>query len=127
MEASIRETCEELLISESNIKLYGPLDYFLSPAGLRIDPYLGELVNYDGQYSNDEVSEIFTVPLAFFQNTPPKCYYNKVTMYPTDNFPFDKVPGGREYLGHVGNMRFYSMNMMDISYGDLRRRSCIII
>ena len=72
MEASIRETCEELLISESNIKLYGPLDYFLSPAGLRIDPYLGELVNYDGQYSNDEVSEIFTVPLAFFQNTPPK-------------------------------------------------------
>ena len=82
MEASIRETCEELLISESNIKLYGPLDYFLSPAG---------------QYSNDEVSEIFTVPLAFFQNTPPKCYYNKVTMYPTDNFPFDKVPGGREY------------------------------
>lgn len=41
MEASIRETCEELLISESNIKLYGPLDYFLSPAGLRIDPYLG--------------------------------------------------------------------------------------
>ena len=34
METSIRETCEELLISESNIKLYGPLDYFLSPAGL---------------------------------------------------------------------------------------------
>lgn len=97
METSIRETCEELLISESNIKLYGPLDYFLSPAGLRIDPYLGELVNYDGQYSNEEVSEIFTVPLAFFQNTPPKCYYNKVTMYPTDNFPFDKVPGGKEY------------------------------
>ena len=64
---------------------------------MRIDPYLGELVNYDGQYSNDEVSEIFTVPLAFFQNTPPECYYNKVTMYPTDNFPFDKVPGGREY------------------------------
>ena len=94
---SIRETCEELLISESNIKLYGPLDYFLSPAGLRIDPYLGELVNYDGQYSNDEVSEIFTVPLAFFLNTPPECYYNKVTMYPTDNFPFDKVPGGKEY------------------------------
>nr|WP_288662874.1 LysR substrate-binding domain-containing protein [uncultured Anaerostipes sp.] len=60
MEAAIRETCEELLVSKSDIELYGPLDYFLSPAGLRIDPYLGELVNYDGQYSNDEVSEIFT-------------------------------------------------------------------
>ena len=71
--------------------------FFILPSELFCNPYLGELVNYDGQYSNDEVSEIFTVPLAFFQNTPPKCYYNKVTMYPTDNFPFDKVPGGKEY------------------------------
>ena len=112
MEAAIRETCEELLVSESNIKLYGALDYFLSPTGLRIDPYLGELIDYDGRYSNDEVSEIFTVPLKFFQNTPPERYYNKVTMYPTDNFPFDKVPGGREYPWARGEYEvlFYEYN-----------------
>ena len=70
METSIRETCEELLISESNIKLYGPLDYFLSPAALRIDPYLGELVNYDGQYSNDEVSVNFHCSISILSEHP---------------------------------------------------------
>lgn len=97
MEAAIRETCEELLVSESDIELYGPLDYFLSPAGLRIDAYLGELKEYSGQYSKDEVAEIFTVPLEFFQHTQPERYYNKVNMHPEDDFPFDKVPGGRDY------------------------------
>ena len=51
LQTAIRETCEELLISESDIQVYGPLDYFLSPAGIRIDAYLGELKNYNGQYS----------------------------------------------------------------------------
>lgn len=97
MQAAIRETCEELLVSESDIQLYGPLDYFLSPAGLRIDAYLGELTNYDGQFSKDEVSDVFAVPLEFFQNNQPKRYYNKIQILPEDDFPFDKIPGGRDY------------------------------
>lgn len=97
METAIRETCEELLVSESNIQLYGPLDYFLSPAGMRIDAYLGELIHYDGQYSDDEVADVFTVPLEFFRNTKPARYYNKVNMHPEDDFPFEKVPGGKDY------------------------------
>lgn len=97
MQTAVRETCEELLVSKSDIKFYGPLDYFLSPAGMRIDTYLGELINYDGQYSKDEVAEIFTVPLEFFQNAKPDCYYNKVAMQPENDFPFEKVPGGRDY------------------------------
>lgn len=97
MQAAIRETCEELLVSESDIQLYGPLDYFLSPAGLRIDAYLGELVNYDGQFSKDEVSDVFAVPLEFFQNNQPERYYNKIQILPEDDFPFDKIPGGRDY------------------------------
>ena len=97
METAIRETCEELLVSESDIKLYGPLDYFLSPAGLRIDTYLGELIDYHGQYSKDEVAETFTVPLEFFRNTQPERYYNEVEMHPEDNFPFDKISSGRNY------------------------------
>lgn len=97
MQTAIRETCEELLVSESDIKFYGSLDYFLSPAGLRIDAYLGELKDYNGQYSKDEVAEIFTVPLDFFQNTQPERYFNKVQMTPEKEFPFDKIPGGKHY------------------------------
>ena len=71
LQTAVRETCEELLVSESDIQVYGSLDYFLSPTGMRIDVYLGELRNYNGQYSIDEVSDIFMVPLEFFQNTLP--------------------------------------------------------
>lgn len=112
MQTAIRETCEELLVSESDIKFYGPLDYFLSPAGLRIDAYLGELKDYNGQYSKDEVAEIFTVPLEFFQNTKPERYYNRVNMLPEDNFPFDKVPGGKDYPWARGKYEvlFYEYN-----------------
>lgn len=97
MQAAIRETCEELLLSESDIKMYGPLDYFLSPAGMRIDAYLGELINYSGQFSQDEVAEIFTVPLEFFQENKPERYFNSIQMTPEDHFPFDKIPGGKNY------------------------------
>lgn len=97
LQTAVRETCEELLVSESDIQVYGSLDYFLSPAGMRIDVYLGELRNYNGQYSIDEVSDIFMVPLEFFQNTLPKRYYNNVQMQPEHDFPFDKIPRGRNY------------------------------
>lgn len=97
LQTAVRETCEELLMSESDIHIYGPLDYFLSPAGMRIDVYLGELKNYHGQYSCDEVADVFMVPLEYFQNTQPKRYYNNVQIQPENDFPFDKIPGGRNY------------------------------
>ena len=96
-QTAIRETCEELLIPESDVLVYGPLDYFLSPTGMRIDAYLGELVNYNGQFSTDEVAEVFTVPLEFFQSTSPKQYFNHIELQPEENFPFDKIPSGKDY------------------------------
>lgn len=96
-QTAIRETCEELLIPKSDVLVYGPLDYFLSPTGMRIDAYLGELVNYEGQFSTDEVAEVFTVPLEFFQSTSPKQYFNHIELQPEENFPFDKIPGGKDY------------------------------
>lgn len=96
-QTAIRETCEELLIPESDVLVYGPLDYFLSPTGMKIDAYLGELVNYEGQFSTDEVAEVFTVPLEFFQSTSPKQYFNHIELQPEENFPFDKIPGGKDY------------------------------
>lgn len=97
LQTAIRETCEELLIPESDVLVYGPLDYFLSPTGMRIDVYLGELKNYDGTYSSDEVSEVFTVPLEYFQSTSPKQYFNHINLQPEKNFPFDKIPFGENY------------------------------
>lgn len=97
METAIRETKEELLINDCDLKLYGALNYFLSPAKVRIEPFLGELFHYNGQYSTDEVDSVFTVPLSFFQETKPSFYYNDISISPREDFPFEEIPGGKNY------------------------------
>lgn len=97
LQTAVRETKEELLIDDSNLKIYGALDYFLSPAKIRVEPFLGELINYHGQYSFDEVDSIFTVPLRFFQENKPDIYYTDVQIHPQTSFPFQDVPYGKNY------------------------------
>ena len=97
LETAVRETKEELLIGSKQLTIYGALDYFLSPAKARIEPFLGELTGYDGRFNTAEVDSVFTVPLRFFQETEPDLYYNDVLIQPPDNFPFSDIPGGRDY------------------------------
>lgn len=97
LQTAVRETKEELLIDDSNLKIYGTLDYFLSPAKIRVEPFLGELINYHEQYSLDEVDSIFTVPLRFFQENKPDIYYTDVRIDPHTSFPFKDVPHGKNY------------------------------
>ncbi len=97
LQTAVREMKEELLISDSNLKVYGALDYFLSPAKIRVEPFLGELIDYHGQYSLDEVDSVFTVPLQFFQENKPEIYDTDVLTSPDASFPFEAVPNGKNY------------------------------
>lgn len=112
LQAAVRETKEELLLNDFNIKLYGALDYYLSPSQIRIEPFLGELIDYQGQFSTDEVDSVFTVPVSFFQETPPDIYYNDVFIRPEKNFPFDDIPNGKNYPWAKGKYEvcFYKYN-----------------
>ena len=67
LETAVRETKEELLLNGENIRVYGALDYVLTGSNRRIDACLGELLHYQGQYSESEVASVFTVPLSFFR------------------------------------------------------------
>ena len=91
--AALREICEELLISPTQVRIEAPMDIFVSPFNMVIYPYLGTLNSYEGTYSRDEVLEIFTVPLRFFMEKEPGIYYNKIYTEPPENFPWDKVQG----------------------------------
>ena len=53
--------------------------------------------SYEGGYSEEEVKEVFCVPVTYFKNTPAKAY--EVAWNPVfpDDFPFDKIYGGRNY------------------------------
>lgn len=97
MENAVRETTEELLISPSQIEVIAQLDTLINVANIKLDVFLCELHDYDMTYSKEEVEEIFTVPLNFFLYTKPEVYQNEVKTIPPDDFPFDRIPGGKNY------------------------------
>ncbi|MDR4887167.1 CoA pyrophosphatase [Fredinandcohnia sp. QZ13] len=102
---AIRETMEELGIKESSITDVSPLDYFVSPFGTIIYPFVGVITNPDEIRPNPaEVGEVFTVPLSFFQANPPQIFKVKFHVEPEENFPFNDIIGGENYKWQVRGM-----------------------
>ncbi len=95
-EAAVRETCEELCISSGQLQVIGPTDVFRA-GNVIIYPYVAILKDYEESYSKDEVSEVFRLPLSFIRNTEPEAY--RISYQPVfkDDFPFDRIVGGRNY------------------------------
>ena len=104
-----REACEELLIAKDGIVQAMPLDIFISPFNMVIYPFAAVLEGYHHSFSSSEVVYVFTVPLDFFKNNPPKCYVCRTENVPGEDFPFDKIPGGRAYPWRRGSyeVNFY--------------------
>lgn len=97
MEAVIRETSEELLISPDNIEIICPMNTYTTPFQLLVHSYFGILKNYQGTYSKDEVAEVFMVPLNHFMTTEPESYSQKIYIRPEEDFPYHLVPEGENY------------------------------
>lgn len=100
LDCALRETEEELAIPRSEIQLLGTPDFLSNAAGALIRPVLG-LVSPAGlaamRPSAEEVAEVFTVPLSFFQTTPPEVYtYDLVPRVQAD-FPYDRVGISPDY------------------------------
>ncbi len=106
-EAAVRETAEELNIETGQIEILAPLDYLVTNSGMTVHVYLGVLKEYSGTYSSDEVDHIFTVPLSWFLEHEPQKYVTTVHTVPGEDFPFDLVPGGREYPWRKGHYDVY--------------------
>ena len=103
LETAVRETKEELLLNGENIRVYGALDYVLTGSNRRIDACLGELLHYQGQYSESEVASVFMVPLSFFWKQKPERYQNEMRIHLTEDFPLEKIPNGKDYPWTKGN------------------------
>lgn len=96
-ETAVRETAEELGIPESTISIWGDFDSMLVPWQLEIHSYVGWLNQTDFEPDSTEVDEIFTVPLPDVQNQEPEKHEVEIVPVPGDDFPYEKIPGGREY------------------------------
>ncbi len=95
---AIRETCEELGLSEENISITTPLNVLVTPFNMIIHPFLGTIDDYNSiSINNAEVDHIFLVPLNFFIDTEPKSYKHKIKIHPCDDFPYSLIPNGQNY------------------------------
>ena len=106
-DCAVRETCEELLIQPRNIEILGELDELVRENGHRIKPYYGLLKDYDYTYSTDEVDHVFTLSLEWIASHEPAAYTLDVVTIPGDDFPYDRIPGGRDYRWRVGRSTVY--------------------
>ena len=107
-QAAVREMTEELLIDESDIRVLGPSSIFVTGM-LAIHSFVCRVSSYSGSFQMDEVEEILRVPLAFFLGTKPEIH--EISWHPDigEDFPFDKIYGGRRYAWreHRSRIRFY--------------------
>ena len=114
MEAAVREIREELLISENQLSFLGRGD-MLYMGNLIIHTFAFELFDYDYRF-NEESEEVFCVPLDFFINTEPEEYIIERNVVIPDNFPFDRIHGGRNYRwrSNRSSTYFYRWENRDI-------------
>ncbi|MCD8109803.1 MAG: CoA pyrophosphatase [Clostridiales bacterium] len=94
--AALRELREELLLAPGQAELLGLMDV-LGGSRLYVYPYAVLLSDYQGTFSADEVASVFRVPLSFFLEHEPEIYHTTMKVIPEENFPYDRIHGGRAY------------------------------
>ena len=106
-EAALRETREELLLERDQVELIAPLHILSGHGSREIWSFLGQLKGYRGGMDPTEVARVFTVPLDFFLTVPPQTCDGRVVVEPGADFPYELIPGGRDYPWAAAPRRFY--------------------
>ena len=96
--AAIRETCEELGLATEDIDLIAPLDILVTPFNTIIYPYAGYIKDYSKiKFNQDEVEEVFCVPLSFLVKNRPIFKKMSLKMDAPEDYPFELIPHGKDY------------------------------
>lgn len=97
--AAVRETMEEIGVAREQIQVLGEMDYLVSQgsvvacfvANIHISS-LSELM-----LNEDEVAYVFTMPIRELLQQRPEKYMLRGEGKLGPNFPFDRIPGGKNY------------------------------
>jgi len=111
-QASIRETMEELNLERDQLEVIGEMDHYISPYGNILYCFVSILKYGEIKPSEDEVHNIFKVPLKFFIKNEPLLYKMQIGPMNQDGFPFHLINGGKDYKFRKGNLDqyFYEYN-----------------
>lgn len=102
-DTAIRETCEEFGITKKDVQVLGNLDFLATPWEMMIYPFVGVVrSSVSIQPEESEVDEVFEVPLRDALDTDPDVHHVELVPRPPDDFPYQKIPGGRDYGWHPG-------------------------
>lgn len=102
-EAAVRETGEEFRIDPGEIDVLGPLNYLATPWRMMIFPFAGVLrPDVEVRPEPGEVDSIFEVPLQRALKAEPETHHVELEPQPPADFPYEKIPGGRDYDWHAG-------------------------
>ena len=96
---AIRETCEELGISEDVVEIIGQMDSIMTSFDMLIHCYIGILkCPFESiKHSEDEVESIFTVPVDYLLSHSPEVYTAQSKFELAEDFPFQNIPNGKDY------------------------------
>ena len=95
------------MLNKENIEIISELNYASSKSGAFVFTFLGLIKDVDPdeiEYSIDEVSEVFFVPLSFFLENRPEKYYMNYYPKADKDFPYHMVNNGEDY--NWGNIRY---------------------
>ncbi len=104
-ECAIRETSEELNLEKSLINIISPMDYLHTYSNFTLYPYLG-VIDYEHVknvcVNQDEVKEIFLVPLSYLLKTEPELFHFDVIPNVGQDFPYEKINSKAGYNWRKG-------------------------
>lgn len=112
-QGAIRETSEELGLRPEQVYIWGQLGLIISPFNLLLYSFVGEIPPLEVlDPSPAEVDSLFTVSLERLLALEPRTHHVYVKAEPGTDFPFDKIPGGRDYPWRTGILPevFYDIN-----------------
>ena len=97
VDTAVRETMEELKIEESQIEILAALDPIMGPSGASVWPFAALIHDYDGTWSPEEVDHVFTLPFQALAGQEPDVFSSRLSTIPGEDFPYDLIPGGKNY------------------------------
>ncbi|MEG2199437.1 MAG: CoA pyrophosphatase [Anaerovorax sp.] len=105
LQCAIRETSEELGVEKNQVKIISRLDHMHTYSNFTMYSYLGVLdyqVLKKAKFNEDEVKEIFLVPLSFLLENEPYIYNFDVVPKVGDDFPYEMINSKKGYNWRKG-------------------------
>jgi peroxisomal coenzyme A diphosphatase NUDT7 len=86
LSTAVRETREELGITEQQISVLGKLGTLVAPMGVIVEAYIG-ILNINSidelEIDNEEVEKVFLVPIEYFVMNNPSEYITRLELHPS--------------------------------------------